>query len=248
MDIGVVVLRGLSRADDLRWLDFAVHRALLVFVAILAMHAVLAASAGCAFASDHGLLIMLSFATDLASCIGLCFCRRTARDQKKFILYGLAVSSLAMHLYNLAFVPEFLLVNSSFLGVNPCQSMIGAAMIYGIWNGAVIIGCVVLAFRALFSTACRDQSAPSEEPRHRLNLYSHRIPPLRKSRRHSNSAGACAVGYRHQKECGICLAEMRRRQRVTTLPCFHRFHTACINEWQDQSPSCPACRKNVYGD
>ena len=43
--------------------------------------------------------------------------------------------------------------------------------------------------------------------------------------------------------CSICLGAFHERQRVSSLPCCHRFHTNCVNRWLQQSNTCPLCKR-----
>ena len=49
-----------------------------------------------------------------------------------------------------------------------------------------------------------------------------------------------------ERECVICMADMRGASR-TTPPCGHMFHTSCLKRWlREHSPhSCPTCRRPV---
>lgn len=45
------------------------------------------------------------------------------------------------------------------------------------------------------------------------------------------------------EECTICLEIMTTSSKW--LPCAHKFHTKCIDEWLRQTPSCPVCRTSA---
>ncbi|KQJ88078.1 probable E3 ubiquitin-protein ligase RHY1A [Brachypodium distachyon] len=46
--------------------------------------------------------------------------------------------------------------------------------------------------------------------------------------------------------CAVCLDEVwERRQRVTRLPCSHRYHSDCVLPWLAIQPDCPCCRTVV---
>lgn len=57
----------------------------------------------------------------------------------------------------------------------------------------------------------------------------------------------CKVYFSNMTECVICL-ENTADEGSTCLPCTHRFHTNCINEWFQHEyvalkpRSCPVCR------
>ncbi|KAL0808411.1 hypothetical protein ABMA28_012880 [Loxostege sticticalis] len=45
------------------------------------------------------------------------------------------------------------------------------------------------------------------------------------------------------EECSICFDIILKDQQVTTLPCTHHFHSACIAPWLQEQQTCPNCRK-----
>jgi hypothetical protein len=45
--------------------------------------------------------------------------------------------------------------------------------------------------------------------------------------------------------CCICLDNYARGDTITTLPCKHFFHQACIRPWlQEQQRVCPICKRD----
>ena len=48
-----------------------------------------------------------------------------------------------------------------------------------------------------------------------------------------------------KKSCTICLDEFSPECKVTTLPCFHIFHSKCITQWLQRKAECPICRTPV---
>lgn len=78
----------------------------------------------------------------------------------------------------------------------------------------------------------------SRLPTHR---YKRAAPPahakLTTSSGQSTSASATAASARNNREeaeapaCNVCLEEFEDGEEVTTLPCFHVFHTKCISKW-----------------
>jgi len=49
------------------------------------------------------------------------------------------------------------------------------------------------------------------------------------------------------QECSVCLSELEAGDRMVILPCFHRFHKACCDEWLKRSSNCPICKMPVQG-
>ncbi|KAF4663957.1 hypothetical protein FOL47_005476 [Perkinsus chesapeaki] len=39
--------------------------------------------------------------------------------------------------------------------------------------------------------------------------------------------------------CAVCMDSLQAGEEVRTLPCLHRYHVACIDEWLKSSPTCP---------
>ena len=53
--------------------------------------------------------------------------------------------------------------------------------------------------------------------------------------------------------CLVCLCGFEVGEKVSALPCFHCFHTKCIDEWIIRKPKCPVCKfeitlKNLIGE
>jgi hypothetical protein len=47
------------------------------------------------------------------------------------------------------------------------------------------------------------------------------------------------------RRCEICLDNYVDGALLRTLPCFHRFHVACCDDWLALSKSCPLCKTPV---
>lgn len=43
-------------------------------------------------------------------------------------------------------------------------------------------------------------------------------------------------------DCCICLASFQEKDKVRVLPCDHKYHTDCIDQWLHQSTLCPMCK------
>ena len=46
-------------------------------------------------------------------------------------------------------------------------------------------------------------------------------------------------------QCIICMEDFLVGDKVSTLPCFHVFHTNCIDKWLLKTHSCPICKFKV---
>ena len=47
------------------------------------------------------------------------------------------------------------------------------------------------------------------------------------------------------QSCSICLNDFVANKKIRTLPCFHRFHVRCIDQWLVRKSECPVCRVDV---
>lgn len=47
------------------------------------------------------------------------------------------------------------------------------------------------------------------------------------------------------KSCAVCLEDFAAGDEQKTLPCFHRFHTPCVDRWLQLQGSCPVCRRRA---
>jgi hypothetical protein len=49
-----------------------------------------------------------------------------------------------------------------------------------------------------------------------------------------------------EEKCSICLEIFARGHVLKTLPCFHRFHKECVNDWlRTGKKICPTCQTKV---
>ena len=56
-----------------------------------------------------------------------------------------------------------------------------------------------------------------------------------------------------EPHCLICLSNFQVDEKVSALPCFHCFHTKCLDEWIVRKARCPVCKfeitlKNLIGE
>lgn len=47
------------------------------------------------------------------------------------------------------------------------------------------------------------------------------------------------------RDCSICLEKFMDGDKLTRLPCEHRFHFACLDPWVRNCGDCPYCRRGI---
>lgn len=52
-------------------------------------------------------------------------------------------------------------------------------------------------------------------------------------------------GGEEMNRCQICLEDFGEGDTLRTLPCFHLFHAACVDQWLKGNGVCPTCRHKV---
>jgi len=45
--------------------------------------------------------------------------------------------------------------------------------------------------------------------------------------------------------CSICIKDFKQKEEVRRLPCGHRFHVKCGDEWLEKLAACPNCKVRV---
>lgn len=45
--------------------------------------------------------------------------------------------------------------------------------------------------------------------------------------------------------CSICIVDYKNGDKLRCLPCFHRFHQKCIDEWLIIKNECPLCKSAI---
>ena len=48
-----------------------------------------------------------------------------------------------------------------------------------------------------------------------------------------------------QKNCSICLEDFVVGDKIIYLPCFHYYHSKCIDTWVKNSDKCPLCNNEI---
>ena len=56
-----------------------------------------------------------------------------------------------------------------------------------------------------------------------------------------------SVPDKEPPHCAVCLERYVVSDKVRTIPCFHTFHTRCIDPWLTQKAVCPVCKHPAVG-
>jgi hypothetical protein len=59
----------------------------------------------------------------------------------------------------------------------------------------------------------------------------------------SSSSGRTATAP--PQECAVCLQAYTSGEQIRTLPCFHQFHTQCVDQWLRMNAKCPICKTSA---
>jgi hypothetical protein len=60
-----------------------------------------------------------------------------------------------------------------------------------------------------------------------------------------DAADDVATGEAPVDDCSICLCDFEHGDELRALPCLHKYHRACIDDWLGRSSVCPNCNGDV---
>ena len=79
-------------------------------------------------------------------------------------------------------------------------------------------------------------------------------PDLRFAPQSLNTVGTITKKIQSTDECSICLQHFIKTDQVKILPCTHRYHQKCIDNWLEPKLAkwvklvCPLCQQDVERD
>eukprot|EP00927_Polykrikos_kofoidii_P045091 TRINITY_DN38957_c0_g1_i1.p1 TRINITY_DN38957_c0_g1~~TRINITY_DN38957_c0_g1_i1.p1 ORF type:complete len:373 (-),score=71.02 TRINITY_DN38957_c0_g1_i1:111-1229(-) len=92
------------------------------------------------------------------------------------------------------------------------------------------------------------QMVRQHEERQQSGARDETIEALPTRRFEAGSATASAAdggGSDEDHKCQICMEDFTEGDELRTLPCFHLFHAACVDQWLKVNSICPTCRHKV---
>lgn len=95
---------------------------------------------------------------------------------------------------------------------------------------------------ANFDHFIRNQIAEAEDADDYQGGISSAVLQQLPTRIYTKPAGASSSC---QQNCSICLSEFVEGDKLRSLPCFHSFHEAEIDQWLGTNNSCPICKTIV---
>lgn len=48
-----------------------------------------------------------------------------------------------------------------------------------------------------------------------------------------------------ENKCMVCMEEFTDGDMLRTLPCLHRYHRRCVDQWLSRASTCPICKRDV---
>merc|ERR1719158_115666 len=48
-----------------------------------------------------------------------------------------------------------------------------------------------------------------------------------------------------ENKCMICMELFADGDMLRTLPCLHRYHRQCVDQWLNRASTCPICKRDV---
>jgi len=62
---------------------------------------------------------------------------------------------------------------------------------------------------------------------------------------HGASSTSGRGGNDEHLKCMVCMEEFRDGEALRSLPCLHRYHQRCIDQWLSRNPECPICKQDI---
>jgi len=80
---------------------------------------------------------------------------------------------------------------------------------------------------------------------HTAGHVYHQPPPAAAAEGVAADRRGAVGGGDEERKCMICLEAFAVGDPVRTLPCLHRYHQSCVDEWLSRSRECPICKRDI---
>jgi hypothetical protein len=96
---------------------------------------------------------------------------------------------------------------------------------------------------AILAQAPQDDIDEAEEPEIEFNIRIRFISPELQQLQRKTSTNPDQS--KQDNVCAICMEEYSESKEPRWLPCFHKFHKDCVDQWLSLRPVCPCCVREV---
>jgi hypothetical protein len=119
-----------------------------------------------------------------------------------------------------------------------------AMMCLAIFQSCARVGCVLSYFKILFPEGVEE--VLENQKAGPVPALPEQIAALPVETVHSVPLAFAAMGLSGEVgTCAVCLSEHRPGEQLRRLPCGHRFHVACCDQWLQRNKRCPFCVRAI---
>lgn len=75
-----------------------------------------------------------------------------------------------------------------------------------------------------------------------VTLYNSKASRLKMAKEKKEGKCCESLNPSTNDSCAICLLDYTIGDKLTSLPCFHKFHKKCVSKWLELKSDCPCCK------
>lgn len=129
-------------------------------------------------------------------------------------------------------------------GADRTLRFVMGGILFGIFGGSMCHLVAQSIYRCCY---------PVPPPASRSRTASRHLPNFRPAQSadiaqlpvHELTASQAEAAPPECRDCSICMEEFGSGDEQKTLPCFHRFHAQCVDNWLLRQGACPICKHRV---